>query len=1312
MGKGFLFKKRQLTIHQGNSIGSVYLGTAQIKVLGNRGINVAVRALCDNGSEVNLVTASTVQQLLEKPRNGQTTFFGVGGNSLGSSLGVIYLKIELKDGGWIADKFYVVKSITKYNPMGEKKKFPLLTSSLADENYFKPGTIHALLGISVWIKIIQSNLFHSNDNRAIAHKSKLGYIVFSNDKDPYESENPYIGAVGRGVSLKALSEIMQKLWEIEEIPNERKRTKEEELCEDIFVSQHSRDASGRYMVRLPFNEKVKMLGKSKKMAIRQFLATERRMKRDPEFAAQYRLFMTEYEALGHMESVWDEAEEGYYTPHHGVFSSRKFRVVFNASAKTTSDISLNETQMVGEKLQPDLIIILIEFRINKFGLTADVIKMYRQVKVHPEDRKFQRIVYRESESEPIRTYEMNTVTYGHACAPHCAIRSLIQCANDHESQFPVAAKTVRKRFYVDDVLTGASDELELPKVKKDLSSLLNKGGFELTKWKTNASSFGTHEIGETDQQSVLGLCWDLSKDTFFYKLREPEAEATIWTKRKILSRIGKLYDPSGFLGPVIIRGKMIIQDLWKSNTDWDEEVKGEIKSNWGDFYHDLKNIHLISINRWIGTGKNLEIQIHGFCDASEKGYGAVVYSRVRDQSAYRSEIIISKSRVAPLKTTTIPRLELCAASLLAKLIKMVAPIFGEKGKKEIFCWSDSQIVLQWLLKPSNGLKIFVGNRIEEIQRISEEFEVKWNWVIGKDNPADLISRGLTILELHNEPKWWHGPKWLNQVESDWPQQPTFSGKISLDTRALNEIIKEEKKVHLVNVNLDELERGKWFRYKGKQENFSILDTYSDWKKLLNVTATVCRAAHKFETLKNKKIGNISNEFRTLATNYLIRLDQNRSFPVEINAAKTGNRTLLAKLVLVWDTDDQFLRIDGRVRSSNLSRDEQFPIVLNKNSKLAELLMRDAHLVAYENGHAGTQQMLQYLRQKYWIIGARRIAKNITRKCPTCFRLRMRNSQQLMSTLPTIRTSPKLAFVNVGVDYAGPITTRAHLGRTPRLEKAWIAVFVCLVTRAVHLELVRNASSKAFVEALKRLIARRGRVSHIISDNATNFVGANNYLKMVAEQVNQDSEVLSNQFRIKWTFATPGAPHHGGIYEAAVKSVKYHLIRIIRDTTLTYDEYDTLLCQTEAFLNSRPISPLNDDPTSLNALTPGHFLVFEELVRIPDERDFRNIPDNRLERPELIQKMLQNLWDRWHHEYVTTLINRSKWLTQERNLEVGDMVIVKEENVPPIQWKLGRVQEVFPNKIDDLVRSVIVRTPSGVYKRPITKLGLLLPSEKL
>lgn len=805
---------------------------------------------------------------------------------------------------------------------------------------------------------------------------------------------------------------------------------------------------------------------------------------------------------------------------------------------------------------------------------------------------------------------------------------------------------------------------------------------------------------------MLGLCWDLEEDTLFFKLREFENEKTVWTKRKILSRIGKLYDPNGYLGPIIIRGKMIIQDLWKNQLDWDEKITGHIELEWEKFNDDLQMVQNIFINRWIGTQEGDRVQLHGFCDASEKGYGAVIYSRVRENAKYRTEIMISKSRVAPLKATTIPRLELCAAELLAKLMETVAPTFQEGKKRiQIYCWSDSQITLQWLQKPSSMLKTFVGNRVENVQSISRKLSIKWNWIIGRDNPADLISRGTTVTELQLEEKWWNGPVWLRDVEQDWPKQPSYFSKEMRQDEDAPEIQREIRTIHFVQSKDTGLIRGKWFKFdKRRQSEFPLINAYGDWKKLVRIMLTIIKACYKF---KGKREEDAKCE--KLAIDHLIRLDQRQTFPAELKAAKTNDRALLAKLVLIWDPEEEFLRIDGRVRSKNLSRDEQFPIILGKEGSLAKLLIRDAHLVAFENGHAGTQLMLQFLRRKFWIYGARLLAKKVVRECPICFRLRFKGSQQLMATLPTIRTSPKLTFVNVGIDYAGPVLIRSSLGRLPKLTKAWIAVFVCLVTRAIHLELVRDASTQAFIEALKRFIARRGRVEQIISDNATNFVGANGYLTKIFNQVNQGTEEWERMFKIKWTFTTPAAPHHGGIYEAAVKSIKYHLVRIIGETSLTYDEYDTILCQVEAFVNSRPISPLNDDPTTLNALTPGHFLVFEPLVCLPEEVDLRETPVNRLQRWEHVTKMLQHFWDRWHHEYLTTLTNRTKWLTKERDLRIGDMVIIKDDNIPPMKWKLGRIEEILPGK-DTLVRSVIVRTAVGVYKRPIVKLGLLVAAD--
>lgn len=635
---------------------------------GKAGLIVTTRALLDNGSQVNLVTPTIVHQLGEIHNKESSSFVGVGGNSLGQSEGEVWLTLHLRDGQKILDKFYVVKNITPYSPPANAHKWSALHNKLADEHFNKPGKIHVLLGVGMWIKVIKPGFIRS-DNK-LAHESKLGYIVLQGSESA-QRDCTFIGSVLKTERHNQLMDQIKKLWEIEEVPTKKKRTREEDQCEEVFRTQHKRDKSGRYIVRMPFNSKIKELGKSKRMAMQQFFAMENRMRKNKEFADKYRLFMSEYEALGHMEEIWEREEEGYYTPHHGVLSAAKFRVF---SKKTTSNISLNEAQLAGEKLQNDLFTILINFRRFRFGITADIEKMYRQVLIHHDDQKYQKILWRSNYGDPIKVYRLKTVTYGQACAPHCAIRALMQCAADNEVTYPKGASIVKECFYVDDLLTGADTTQEAHAIKHEITELLKQGGFNITKWKTNSEAFESVELKDPENQTVLGLYWNLKKDIFFYNLREEKGKPEKpWTKRKILSRVSQLYDPNGYLGPVIMQGKIIIQELWKDQLEWDEEVKGKIKDSWDSFNNDLKNLHVISINRRIGTGNGSTMQIHGFCDASEKGYGAVIYSRVKEKGKYQVELIASKSRVAPVKVITIPRLELCAANLLVNLLEVVVP---------------------------------------------------------------------------------------------------------------------------------------------------------------------------------------------------------------------------------------------------------------------------------------------------------------------------------------------------------------------------------------------------------------------------------------------------------------------------------------------------------------------------------------------------------------------------------------------------------------------------------------------------------------
>lgn len=301
------------------------------------------------------------------------------------------------------------------------------------------------------------------------------------------------------------------------------------------------------------------------------------------------------------------------------------------------------------------------------------------------------------------------------------------------------------------------------------------------------------------------------------------------------------------------------------------------------------------------------------------------------------------------------------------------------------------------------------------------------------------------------------------------------------------------------------------------------------------------------------------------------------------------------------------------------------------------------------------------------------------------------------------------FIKVGCDYAGPIVMKQHSGRCKKYVKGYIAVFICMNTKAIHLELVSDLTTEAFVAALKRFISRRGIPSDIFSDNGTNFVGAKRSLSEMHEVVlnsqhNTKVSLFLASSSIQWHFIPPSAPHFGGLWEAGVKSTKFHLKRVIGCTTLTYEELNTLLAQIEGVLNSRPLSVITE--SSADPLTPAHFLIGQPINMLP-EVGLLDVPMNRLNRWQTIQAMVQSFWKRWSVEYLTSLNPRKKWNKEKINLQPNQIVIIRESNTQPSQWMMGRIIKCFPGA-DGLARVATVKTQHGELKRPITKLIPLYP----
>ncbi|GFW81449.1 integrase catalytic domain-containing protein [Trichonephila clavipes] len=919
-----------------------------------------------------------------------------------------------------------------------------------------------------------------------------------------------------------------------------------------------------------------------------------------------------------------------YLPHHGVVRdtncTTKLRVVFDASSKTSSGLSLNDLLMVGPRVQPELFPILIQFRIFSVAICADVEKMFRQIKVHEEDVDWQRILWRDSPTEPIREYRL--VTYGTSSAPFLSTRTLRQLAINEQENYPAASRATLSHFYADDLLSGSATKKGAIQLVSELQEMMKRGGFSLRKWVSNDPDVlatipkelkavdSKHTIKDDQPVKILGIAWlpDVDKFTFTITVNETD----VWTKRKVLSEVAKIFDPLGWLAPSVFISKIFLQELWSHHLSWDEELPDSLARQWRTFQEQLPLLTNIKIPRCILIPQAIDVQVHGFCDSSEKAYCAVIYIHSKDATqTVVSRLLTSKTRVSPVKPQSLPRLELCSALLLANLLQATLPTLTV-SISETFAWSDSKITLAWLKSEPRRWQPFVANRVAQIQELTPN--VHWNFVSGLDNPADCGTRGIPPTKLEKCNLWFNGPDWLRSSTfpiGEFEDNPQLQEHMSAEAKRTSKLI-------MLNV-VDATFKAEFFQ------------KFSSWNKLKRVVAYCLRF------VKNCSLSACKRRKSFLTT-------------AELSEAEKG--------IVKFIQRDHF-----SMEVSYLSADSQkHPILLPKTDHVVNLIISDYHLKLL---HAGPQLLQAALREKFWILSARDAVRRVVRICISCFRNRPKLAEKIMGDLPESRVCPS-------------------------------SVFQRTATKAVHLEVVSDLTSKAFIACLKRFVARRGKPSEIFCDQGTNFYGASRDLRKEFRQLMKEDAV--HQFlvtdNITFHFNPPSAPHFGGIWEATVKSFKFHLNRVVGVTSLTFEELSTLSSQIEACLTSRPLCVLSSSPDDPCVLTPGHFLIGKALTAIPQP----TVPDDlrHCDRWRLLTRMTQHFWNRWSSEYLTLLQSRSKWRIVQKNLDIGDLVLIKHDNSPPLQWKLGKVTETFPGK-DGKVRVVKVKTQTSELVRPIAKL---------
>lgn len=801
------------------------------------------------------------------------------------------------------------------------------------------------------------------------------------------------------------------------------------------------------------------------------------------------------------------------------------------------------------------------------------------------------------------------------------------------------------------------------------------------------------EGGELQTEKVLGLWWSTKEDVFTFKLNRHRVSneivnhTKIPTKREVTSIIMSHFDPFGFLSHYMMFAKTILQDIWRSGISWDEQIPANLRVRWNTWISNLKNIENIRIPRWYSSCllNYINIQLHIFVDASEEAFAAVGYLRVESKDHIDVTFVASKCRVAPLKMLSIPRLELQAALLGARLSSTILKQHSLQFDRIVF-WSDSRTVISWIKSDHRKYKQFVAHRVSEILDTSDMNQ--WNWIPTKENVADEATKWKNIPECYADSRWFRGPEFLRKSFEEWPSQE----KIEPITNCT-----EDLRVHFHHIK----NHPEAFLFKSIQ-----CERISKWTILVRSVAWLLRSINIFKNTKSIAPGtfrkNLFIEEIQKAENVLIRKVQFESYPEEVLCLLSNQpvpkKSNLYQLSPYLD-EDKILRIKGRIDASpNIEFNMKRPVILDRHHYVTKLIIHGYH---QNNYHQLSEIVVNEIRRKFWIANLRTAVKQIVSECQFCKNKKVLPQQPEMSPLPMERvTAFQPAFNATGIDYFGPISVTIRRST----EKRYGVIFTCLASRAVHLEIAYSLTTDSFIMALQRFICRRGTPEHIYCDNGTNFVGAKRELQ---KTYNIDYSCLAEKsliYGIKWHFNTPASPHHGGAWERLIQSIKKVMNEILKTKSPRPEVLHTVMVQVEAVMNNRPLTYVPIEPNTEAAITPNSLLLGRSSG-LPFLKTTTKNDEICRKYWRQAESIANQFWRRWVSEYLPTLTRRTKWFSNVNPVQIDDIVVIVDPNTKRNNWPLGKIVSVYPGR-DGNVRSVQVKTATGVYDRPVSKIAKL------
>ncbi|XP_053698929.1 uncharacterized protein LOC128745887 [Sabethes cyaneus] len=1316
-----------VTIHQ-LPVSSILFKIIPVTLYGKNGAAVNTYAFLDDGSSVTLVEQAIADQLgLDSRAHSLCIHWTSGINKQIETTVLEKLSISQPNGRrrFKLSEVYTVKNLGLPE---QSLDFEQLAKEFAHLRHlpvksFKRAVPGLLIGLSNSHLLTTTKVREGGKDEPIAAKTRVGWVVSGRVRGGEDSFQHRQMLICADTTERNLHDYVQEFFSVESLgvavaPN--LEGAEDQRARRILEETTVRTESGRFETGLIWAQDDIEFPDSRPMAERRWRCLEKRLEKDIQLYESVRQQVADFETKGYIHVVTEEEMAGFdprriwYLPLGVVQNPNKpgrIRVIWDAAAKVNG-VSLNMMLLKGPDLLTPQLHVTFKFRERGVTYSGDIQEMFLQLGVRKEDQSALLFVFRKSSDEPLITMACNVAIFGATCSPAQSQYVKNLNATENEQEFPKAADAIKNKHYVDDYLDSVDTEEEAVSLALEVAEVHRKAGFRIRNWVSNRSSV-LQAIGEVSPaevkdlsmnghhgfERVLGLSWLTIEDVFCFKfnlqddLRSLIEGDTVPTKRMMLSFVMKIYDPLGLVGSLVIQGKILLQDVWRAKLDWDDRIPQDLFVRWKQWLQVLKELDNIRIPRCYFPGYDPacfdNLEIHIFVDGSEQAYSAAAYFRVRDQGEIRCALVSSKTKVAPLQQTSVPRLELQAAVIGARLRKTIEEGHSVQIKRTYF-WSDSSTVISWIKSDTRRYRQYVAFRVNEILSLSKPDE--WRWLGTKVNVADEATKWGKGPNCKSDSRWMRGPAFLYQEESDWPVD-----KFATMSGPEEELRPAYVCSHFLSAQLIDVSR------------------FSKYERLLRSMAYVYRFTGKLlqRIGKRPKIDedNVSSEDLQNAEVCLCRIAQSECYADEVATMNRNVRlppeyrkalsrsSSIATLSPMLD-DRGVLRVDGRIATADcVEYDTKFPIILPKRHPITNLLLNWYHR---KFRHGNNETVANEIRQKFTIPNLRAQIRSTEKRCEWCRVYKATPVVPKMSPVSWFRTTPFVRpFTFTGIDYFGPYLVK--VGRSA--VKRWVAIFTCLTIRAIHLEAVHSLTTDSCKKAVRRFVARRGAPKEVYTDNGTNFVGASRELEQELRDINRALGSTFTDIDTLWRFNPPSAPHMGGCWERMVRSVKTALGTLPTSQKLDDESLVTYLAEAEHMINSRPLTYLPLDSAQQQSLTPNDFLMLSSSgVRQPVKAP-ANVGKTMKDSWGLMQQSLDSFWNRWITEYLPILTRRSKWFCDVPPIKEGALVMVADGKVRNL-WIRGRVNRIYPGK-DGVVRRADVETATGMLKsRAVCNLAVL------